>query len=269
MSRLTKLIEELLLPIIATASLLVSVADLFGLFHWIPADRVPMLTLLLVALVLNSLVVIQRRTYDTHERTRLLLSKLAIERLAEEAVEQIDMGLRRVLQDDYFLDIVGFFHSAIKESKVLVNDMARFRHYYMRTLQSYPRATFLSTNSVSAFSLWTDHAIEMATTAFIQNGGKMKQIFFVKSMQERSLPETQTMIDHIHQMGIQVCVVNGADTTIDLKKNFMVEAKGKIAWEIHVDGEGHIGPNTITTAKSLTASYCRTFDKLRASEMRK
>ena len=269
MSRLTKFIEELFFPILAAVSLLISVADLFGLFRWIPADKVPMLILLLVALALNSLGVIQRRVSEIHERTQLLLTRLASEQLENEVIEQIDPELRRVLQDDYFSDTIGFLNTAIKESKVPINDTARFRHYYLRTLQSFSRATFLSTSSVSAFSLWTDHAIEKATANFIRSGGKMKQIFFVKNMQEYSLPTTRSMIDHLQEMGMQVYIVNGADTAIDLKKNFIVEARGKIAWEIHMDSEGHSGANLVTTQKSVTDSYCRAFEKLYASAIHK
>src|SRR5260370_74161 len=149
MTRLIKLIEELLFPIIAIASLLVSLADLFGLFHLIPAGTVPMLTLLLVSLALNSLVVIQKRTNEILERTQLLLSGIAIEQMAKEAIVQIDPCLRKVMQDDYFFDVVGFLSTAIKENKVPVNDIARLRYYYNRTLQCFPRAIFLSTNSVS------------------------------------------------------------------------------------------------------------------------
>ena len=180
MSKLARYIEELLLPIIAATLLLVSIADLFGLFHLIPESSIPMLTLLLVSLALNSLVVIQKRTNDINERTQLLLSKIAFEHMAKEALEQIDPVLRKVLQDDYFLDVVGFLSTAINERKVPVNDIARLRFYYIRTLKCFQRATFLSTNSASAFTLWEDHAIEKATGEFISKGGIIKQIFFVK-----------------------------------------------------------------------------------------
>ncbi len=268
MTRLIKLIEELLFPIIAIASLLVSLADLFGLFHLIPAGTVPMLTLLLVSLALNSLVVIQKRTNEILERTQLLLSGIAIEQMAKETIVQIDPCLRKVMQDDYFFDIVGFLSTAIKENKVPVNDIARLRYYYNRTLQCFPRAIFLSTNSVSAFSLWKDHAIEKATTDFIRNGGKMKQIFFVKKAQEHSLPATQTMIAHMQKMGVQLHVVNGADTTVDLKKNFIVESKGKIAWEVLVDDGEHVGSSILSANKNLTIGHCRAFEKLLKSEIR-
>jgi hypothetical protein len=268
MSKLARFIEELLLPIIVAISLLVSIADLFGLFHLIPPGSVPMLTLILVSLALNALAVIQKRTAEINERTQLLLSNISIEQMAKEAIEQIDPVLRKVLQDDYFLDVVGFLDTAIRESKVPVNDIARLRFYYIRTLKCFQRATFLSTNSSSAFTLWEDHAIEKATTEFISKGGIMKQIFFVKNDQERSLPTTQAKIVRMQQMGVRVHIVNSAATPGDMKKNFIVESRGKIAWEMRVDDDGHVGSSIVTTNQDLTTSYCRTFEKLLQSEIR-
>ncbi len=268
MSKLARFIEELLLPLIAAISLLVSVADLFGLFHLIPPASVPMLTLLLVSLALSALAVIQKRTAEINERTQLLLSKISLEQMAKEVIEQIDPGLRRVLKDDYFLDVVGFLYTAINDGKVPVNDIARLRFYYIRTLKCFQRATFLSTNSATAFTLWEDHAIENATTEFVRKGGIMKQIFFVKSDQERSLPTTQAKIARMQKMGVQVHIVNSAATPGDLKKNFIVESRGKIAWEMRVDDDGHVGSSIITTNQDLTTGYCRIFEKLLQSEIR-
>lgn len=275
MSKLARLIEELLLPIIAVISLLVSVADLFGLFHLIPPASVPMLTLLLVSLALNALAVIQKRTAEIieriaeiNERTQLLLSKISLERMAKEVIEQVAPDLRLVLKDDYFLDIIGFLSTAINESKVPVNDIARLRYYYIRTLKCFQRATFLSTNSATAFTLWEDHAIENATIEFIRKGGIMKQIFFVKSDQERSLPTTQAKIVRMQKMGVQVHIVNSAATPGDMKKNFIAESRGKIAWEMRIDDDGHVGSSIITTNQDLTTGYCRTFEKLLQSQIR-
>jgi hypothetical protein len=142
MSKLARLIEALQLPIIAAISLLVLIADLFGLFHLIPTSSVPMLTLLLVSLALNALAVIQKRTAEINERTKLLLSRISIEQLEKEAIEEIDPGLRKVLQDEYFLDAIRFLITAINEGKVPVNDLASLRYYYIRTLNCFQGSTF-------------------------------------------------------------------------------------------------------------------------------
>lgn len=156
MSRLTRYIEDLLLPVITIAALAVSLADLFGLFSLVPASRIPMLTLLLMSLALSSLVLIQRRIAEIHERVQRVLLQIVLERMAEEMLEQIDPDLLKILKEEYFLDVIAFFRAAIEESKVQVNDIVRLRHYYIRTLQCYPKATFLSTLSSGAVTFWED-----------------------------------------------------------------------------------------------------------------
>ena len=260
--RITERLETLFVPILVGTGLLISIADLLGLFHWTSSSSVSILILLIVSLILSALFVIQKRTTEIYERTQLLLSKISIDRMAKEAIEQIDPGLRKVLKDDYFLDVVGFLSTAIHEGKVPVNDSARFRFYYIRTLKSFQRATFLSTNLATEPTLWEDHAIEQATTEFVSKGGTMKQIFFVKNAQEHSLPTTQAKITRMQKMGVQVHVVDSSVIPGDLKKDFIVESKGRIAWEIYINHNGHIGSGVVTTNKNITTSYVRIFEKL-------
>ena len=72
----------------------------------------------------------------------------------------------------------------------------------------------------------------------------------------------------MQKMGVQVHIVNSAATPGDLKKNFIVESRGKIAWEMHVDDDGHVGSSIVTTNQYLATSFCRIFEKLLESEMR-
>ncbi|HLJ33127.1 MAG TPA: hypothetical protein VKU38_05725 [Ktedonobacteraceae bacterium] len=266
MSKLTRYIEDLLLPIITVAVLLVSLADFFGLFSLVPASRIPMLTLLLMSLALSSLVLIQRRIAEIHERVQRLLLQVALEKMAEDMLEQIDPGLIKVLKKEYFLDVVAFFQDAIAERKVQVNDILRLRHYYNRTLQCYPGATFLSTLSSGAIAFWEEATIVKATTNFIGNGGKMKHIILLKDMQELSTPAIQTVAAHLSQIGVEVHFVNAGALTGDLRKNFLVESQGKIAWDIHVHG-GHVVSGTLTTSVHLNDCYCRIFEKLHENEI--
>lgn len=180
-------------------------------------------------------------------------------------LQQIDSRLRKVLKDDYFIDILEFFQTAVKESRVQLNDATRFRFYFIRTLQSYPKSTFLSTASY----LWRDSTIEEALARFIQNGGKIEQVLFVKNVQELSSSPIQELIARLKKLGvgIQVHIVNGTTTPGDLKKIFVVESKGKVAWEIHVDEEGYMESSIITTNKHPCTGFCRIFEKLRESEI--
>lgn len=264
MKRFTKLIESMLVPTIAIICLLASLADFFGLFNLIPANRIPMLTLLLVSLALSSLSIVHSNSVQAQRDVERLLSKIEPEQMAK-VLQQIDPHLRKVLKDDYFLDILEFFQAAVEQSKVQLNDVTRFRFYFIRTLRNYTKSTFLSTVPF----LWKDPTIEDAIARFIQKGGKIEQVFFVKDDQELSSPALQAVLARQQKIGVQVHIINSIVTPSDLKKNFIVESRGKIAWETHMHDDGHIGSGTITTNTHLTVSYCRIFEKLRESEIHK
>lgn len=265
MKRFTRLIEGMFVPVIAVICLLISLADFFGLFNLIPKDRIPLLTLLLVSLVLSSLSFVHSRHAEAQQDVQRLLAKIDTNYMGK-VLHQIDPRLRKVLKDDYFIDILEFFQIAVEESKVQLNDAARFRFYFIHTLQSYPKSTFLSTASF----LWKDPAIEEVIAQFIKNGGKLEQILFVKDAEEISSSAFQALLARQQRLGanIQVHIVNAAATPGDLKKNFVVESKGKIAWDLHVDEDGHIESSIIIANKHSTAGFCRIFEKLRESKIR-
>lgn len=266
MLRRIRFIEELLPPVIAAVVLLVSFADLFGLFSLVPPSRIPMLTLLLMSLALGSLVLIQRYMAEMKEQVQHLVLKIALEDIGGEVLEQVDPVLRKVLGDDYFLDIMAYLLTAIKENKVSMNHIVRLRHYYMRTLQRYPKATFLSTHPSMA-SQQENQRIEKAIADFITKGGKMRHIIFVRDAQELALPGPQARAARLRQLGVQVHFVNSSTLPGDLRKNFLVESHGKIAWEMHVDHDGHVIAGVLTANKQANTSYCHIFEKLLESEI--
>jgi hypothetical protein len=261
MKKFTKLIEAMLIPAIAIICLLISVADFFGLFNLIPSSRIPILTLLLMSLALSSLTTIHSKSAQSQHDVERLLSKIEPEHM-DRVLQQIDPHLRKVLKEDYFIDILEFFQTAVEQSKVQLNDTTRFRFYFIRTLQAYPKATFLSTIPY----LWKDPIIEEAIARFIQRGGNTVQVFFVKDSQECSSQPLQAILERQRKIGVQVHIINSTMIPGDLKKNFIAESRGKIAWEAHIHDDGSLGSSTITTNKHLTTSYCRIFEKLRESE---
>lgn len=261
-----KFIEELLRPAIAVIALLISLGSFFGILALIPANYIPTLLLLLISLILSDLVLIHRRMVEIDKRLQHLVLKAALEHISGEVIEQIDPTLLKVLKEDYFLDVVTFLLTAVKESKVQVNDNVRFTHYYIRTLESYPRATFLSVRFAAA-SQHENHRIEKALTAFTSKGGKMKHIIIVKDAQELSSPAIQTKAAQLRQNGAQVHFVNGSTLPADLRKNVLVESHGKIAWEMQADHEGHVISGLVSTNKQHNITYCHIFEKLLENEV--
>jgi|GEM_PF-3457747 len=263
MIRFTKFIETLFIPALALIGLLVSLADSFGLFNLIPSNRIPVLTLFLVSLALSSLSFVHRKSTEAHQDVQRLLLRIGPEHISK-VLQQIDPHLRKVLKDDYFMDVLEFFQAAVEERKVRLNDGARFRFYFIRTLLSYPKATFLSTEP----SLWRDPSIQSITARFIQNGGRIEQIIFIKNPEELTSTEMLAALDRLHNIGILVHIVYSTSTPGDLKKNFIVGAKRRIAWETEVDNEGQVGASTVTTNARIIAHYRIIFEKLRESAIR-
>jgi hypothetical protein len=264
MPNLARYIEGLLIPIAAIIYLLISLADLFDLLRFV-GDRLPLLTALLLSLVIASVSSVQRQYIEIHKDIQYLLSEVEIEKLGR-IVEEIDPNLRKVLEDEYFLDILKFLRVAVRERKVPVNDWARFCHYYVRTLQVFSKTTFLSASTSITGHLWKDAVIEDAMARFIKRGGKVRLVFFLKDVKELVLPEVKEALARLQTIGIEVAIAFHASTPNELKKNFIVESKGKIAWEMHLDDEGRVTTSIVTTNQQQTASYQKMFEKLRGSD---
>ncbi len=261
MRKLEHLIGEMLLPIISLTALLLALGDVFGIAPLVPPGHIPALTLSIVSLILTTLIVIQRRGVETHKLTQLLSEKITLEQLDEKSLELIDFELRKLVDDDFFLEKLEALKVAIKESKVQVNSIYEMRYYFKRTLQRYPRATFLCTQCPAIFDLWDDKYIKDSMASFIQSGGRIEQFLFVKDAQELASEQIQEMIKSWRAIGVQVHIVNSSVSTAVMQKNLFVESKGRIAWEIYKNSE-HLSA-TVTTDKKQASDYRRIFDKLR------
>jgi hypothetical protein len=267
MFKLPRFIDDLFLSIVAIAGLLFSLADLLGLLPSL-GGRLPMLTLLLVSLAMASVSRIQHKCISMHKDIQHLLSEIELAKLAR-IIEQIDPNLRKVLEDDYFLDVLDFFQEAVREQSVHVDDWARFCHYFVLTLELFPKTTFLAVSTAITSDLWQNPMIVDAMDQFIKSKGKIKLVFFLKDTQALALPGVQTVLAGLETIGAQVEIVFNALTPNELKKNFIVESKEKIGWEIQFDGEGSVTTSVLTTNQEKTASYRKVFEKLRGNNPHK
>lgn len=267
MSRVSRLIDGLHLLILAITGIVFAVADLLGLPR-LMGDRLPMLTLLLVSLALASVSRLLRNDVSMHADIRRLLLEVELEKL-DKVVEQIDPNLRKVFEDDYFMTVLNFFQLAVRDQCVHVDDWARFYHYYVRILRIFSKKTLFSVSTSITSDLWQNPMLVDAMAQFIKGRGKIRQIFFLKDIQELDLPTVQTVLASLKAIGVQVSIVLNGSTPHGLRKNFVVESKGKIGWEIHLDAEGNLTTAIVTTNQQTTASYLKTFGKLRGIEPRK
>lgn len=256
-----RFIEVLFLPAIALVSLVVSLGDVFNLFHLIPAPQLPTIIMVIVSMGLGTLAVIVNKCNEIQSKLENLLSKAELEQM-KEFIVQINPDLRKVLGDNFFADMFNTLQTALNESKVQVNDSSSFRLNFKHMLKAYPSATFLSTSSLATSYLWNEKDMEAALARFIRDGGKIKQIFFVRSLEEAASAEMQITLNLLKKIGITVRVVNCASIPASLKQYFIVESRGKIGWEIPVNDQGYVGASVITGAPSVTTNYRKVFETL-------
>lgn len=254
-------INGLLLPAMAITSLFVSLGDVFNFFHLIPVSQVPMIVLVLVSLMLGALAFIQNKCNEIQHTLEQLQLKTEHEQL-KESLAHINLNLLKVIGDGYFSDMFNALETAIKSGKVQVNDSSSFRLNFKRMLKAFPNATFLSTSSLATSYLWNEKDMEEALSRFIREGGKIKQIFFVRSAEEAASKEMQVTLNLLKKIGIMVRVVNSATTPAYLKRYFIVESRRKIGWDIPINDQGHVGMSVITANTTATVEYCKMFETL-------
>lgn len=258
MSRLFSLLEKLLLPMVVVVSLAVSLGDLSGLFHMFPSAQASFLLLMMTLLALGAMGFIQNRFAQIGRLLALPLGEAELKRM-DEVISHIDLNLRKVWGDDYFAHMGNLLQTAIEDRRVEVDD---FGFYFKQLLRAYPEATFLSTSSLSISHLWTNRDIAQALTSFIRAGGHIKQIFFVQSLEDEASVEMRVALDHLKKIGVCVQVVGSSEHACDLRTFFFVESSKRIAWEIPIDEQGHIGTSVVTADEQAIARYREIFAKL-------
>src|SRR5579883_1328708 len=210
MFRLFSLLEKTLLPVVALIALAASLGDLSGFFRMLPSAQFSFLLLMITLLALGTAGFIQNR-YAQIERALGSLPGRNEMNNVNEIIAHIDLNLRKVWGDNYFVRMGNLLHMAIEERRLEVSD---FSFYFKQLLRAYPGATFLSTNSLNVSHLWTNREVAQALADFIQAGGRVEQMFFVKSLEEESSVEMRVALAHLKRIGIAVQL---ADYPCDLK----------------------------------------------------
>jgi hypothetical protein len=257
MSQVFSMLEKLLLPV-AVVSLAVSLGDLSGIFHLLPATQVSFLLLMVTLLALGTAGFIQNRCIRLRHDLAPAAGR-ALLRHIDEVMVSIDPNLRKVWGDDYFAHMGTLLRTAAAERRVEVDDVA---FYFKRLLQAYPGAVFLSTSSPGTAHLWTGKEIAQALSRFIQAGGQVKQIFFVQSLEDEASIEVRVALDHLRNIGVCVQVVSSARCPCSLSPFFFVESHRTIAWEIPLDQQGRIGTCVLSADGQALSKYIELFTHL-------
>jgi hypothetical protein len=272
----SKIIGRFFIYVTMFVSGLVSFLDLFGLLESVEFIKSRQLTLTL--LIISGLVVYLTslgRKLDDIESS-LVIKIDAIEssmhtlqaHVNQDTIEkvkslrhQLDKNLE-VIYGDMISDSLNNIERALKERTIKFNDLELFRYLYKRTLEKYPRATFLATSLPYKRFFWRNPMMEDAIKKFIEDGGTMQRIFFVKSLEELKQEEVKQVIADQCKIGVEVFVTIKDKIPPHLRRIFVVDQEKRIAWEVNVDQDSEIIEVKATTNSVFINEYLRCFETL-------
>lgn len=244
---------------------LVSFLDLFGLLDSVPIikSRIPTLTLLLISGLIGYVTLLGSRV-DSIESSMLTLqahiNQDTIEKI-KSLRNQLDKNLE-IIYGDMISDSISNFERALRERTIHFNDLELFRYLYKRTLEKYPRATFLATSLPYERFFWRNQMMEDAIRNFIDDGGTMKRIFFIKNLEELNDEEVSQVIAAQCGIGVEVYVTVKDKIPRNLRRIFVVDQEKRIAWEVTVDQDSEITEVTATSNTLFIDEYIQCFETL-------
>lgn len=244
---------------------LVSVLDLFGLLDSEPSlkSRIPTITLLLISMLLGYIAWVGSRVDSIESSMHTLQAHInqdTIEKI-KSLRHQLDKNLE-IIYGDMISSSISNFERALKERTIHFNDLELFRYLYKRTLEKYPRATFLATSLPYERFFWKNQMMEDAIRKFIDDGGTMKRIFFVKNLEEQNDEEVSQVISAQCSIGVEVYVTVKDKIPRNLRKIFVVDQEKRIAWEVTVDQDSEITEVTATSNPRFIDEYIQCFESL-------
>lgn len=259
-------IEEYIFYAAAGLSGVVSLLDLLGLLDAIPwlGTRIPTITLLLVSVLLGYLTSGVVNKLDTLEASIAGLRSYIMQETAERIAnlrKQLDPNLDAVF-GEHISDLLASIESAVKKRTFAFHDVDLFRYFYKRTLEVYPRATFLATSLPYQRYFWKNQPIEQAIARFIASGGRMKRIFFIGTPEELDNNEVKEILSIQCEIGVEVYIADAEAVPAHLRRFFLVEDKGRVAWEVFIGPDNRIVNIVATSDPSATRKYRRMFQEL-------
>jgi hypothetical protein len=260
-------IEIYVLYASASLSALIAVLDVFGLLDRLGfpalASRVPIVTLLLLSLACGTIAGIWRRQEVAEQLIRELLTAWrsdTVERIAA-LRRQISPSLEAVFGDQISEMLVSLT-SAINDQRIDLYDLDLFRFFYKRTLEAFPHATFLATSLPYQRYFWRNPPIEDAIARFVADGGKMQRIFLIYDPAELRKSEVKEVMQRQVETGVDVYISDARKIPTNLRRLFVVEEEGRIAWEVNIGPDSRINRVIATSDPASIASYQRTFKEL-------
>ena len=115
--------------------------------------------------------------------------------------------------------------------------MDKFKVYFRRMLEAFPKASFLATSLPYGRYFWSRTApdeltpTERAIEDFIAAGGEFSRLFFVDDGDLRN-SEVLSTLRNQRRIGVRVLVGDSARVPARLQEFFVVDADAAIGWKI-------------------------------------
>ncbi len=242
-------------------AILLGVAHVFSLVDlpWFK-DRVPLLIVVLVGLLLELLIVI---SYRLEKQSSVLEHHLERDTLTQldHMHRKVDSRLQHLVggEVDYAFTQVK---SALGNNTFQLNNVEKFRGFFVKTLEVYPGREFWATSVPSKKYFWRNDEVELRMQKFIQGGGTIRRIFFLNSEEELQGAEAQEILTRQKQIGVKVSYAMVEDISAELLRFFVVESHGEVAWETFRGPDSAIRSVKIITGPDHTAEYIHDFNEL-------
>jgi hypothetical protein len=271
-ARFIDLLEGAFILAAAIIAFGIGLLDLFGLLDAIPilANRVPVLTLLLLSLALGLFFLLRTRVeaiediktglIATQRDISLVLSQRVLADI-EKTIGSIDADLRLVFESD-IRELLGSIILAMHDRSIKITEIERYRYYYIRTLANFPKTTILATSIPSSKYFWRNPAVEIAIANFIQEGGIFKRIFFLDDIADMMHSEVQEILRKQLEINVETYVVPITAVNPRLNTLFVVESHKRIGWQIYTDDNKRISSVVATTDQEKTGKFLEIFDQL-------
>jgi hypothetical protein len=247
----------LLMLVASFLSGLLTILDFFGALspvQWL-SDRLHALPVLLFGLTLALSALILEKL----DNVESLLRAGVLERLSS-LQEQLDSSLKIVFGDE-ISNLCTSLKQAIEDRKIQITT-SMFPYYYRRTLDAFPRATFLATSLPYQRFFWKNPELENAIHSFIENGGKFQRIFFTDEDTDDS-DEVTDILNTQCRIGVTVYTINSREAD-GLMKLFLIDENERIAWEPYINTNKQIISVTATSDAETIHHYKQLFLQLRA-----
>lgn len=239
------------------------------------------LTLVVMGLVLE-LAIIHLERLDTVESE---LDEVRADRLSriEAAIRDLSSGLDPLEKlkalkanlDPKISHVLGAYMNEHFETVVRIftnqsfdlSDLNKFSNFYRATLETYDKAQIYATSIPLARFFWRGSEVERAIQKFIENGGKMKRIFFLDNAAQINDLEVSYILRRQSEMGVDVHTVVLDKVPRGWKEYcFLVDSEQRIGWKLFPTREGTIASCEATWDRNQTKQLIDLFHELERLE---